>query len=127
MLNASVISHVGIGRLFDVADQPADDFRRLRVRLVVGRVNRDCGPVLPRIIDDLTNDRGKLVDGETWPRAGRISLALLPDALRPLLRHAGEFDVGKRVRAVSLFLCVDFPEGVARLLENVRGQELSHP
>ena len=98
--NRRVIGHVGVRTRLDVADQAVVNFRRIGVCATVGRMNLDGRLVLPRVVDDLADECGQLVDGEAGTP---FDLALLFDIFRPLLAGPRKFDVLQRRGAVFTF------------------------
>src|SRR5689334_6128410 len=76
-----VVSHIGRAGIFDIADEPAIDLGRFGIGVAVGWMSLDGRFVLPRVVDDLTDERRQPVDRQTW---GIFGLAILYKFRRPL-------------------------------------------
>ncbi len=90
VLESRVVSHFGVGRLLDVADQAVEDFRRLGVGLAVHRHDADAGLVAPGVVDDLAAHADEFVDRQAGPA---LKFPVPAHPLRPLVLHKGEVNV----------------------------------
>src|SRR5690606_35816459 len=90
MLDRGIIGYVRVRCRLDVADEAVEDFSNPRIRALILRVDLDRRLVLARVIDDLPNEGGHLVEREARPL---LQLALPADPLVPLPPQPREFQV----------------------------------
>ncbi len=117
-IEGGVIGHLGIRRLLDIADQPVEDLRRLRISPVVHRMAGDRRLVLPRVIDHLADEGRQPVDGQAGPP---VQLPVPPHLVRPLLAQPREPDVIQRFAPVLRLVLSRQVERLAGVFEDVFG------
>jgi hypothetical protein len=96
-IQGGVVGHLGVGTLLDVADQAVHHLGGVGVRHAVRRMHRDAGLVLPRVVDDLADERRQPVDRQHRPA---FQLALAAHLFRPLLPQPRESQVVQRLAPV---------------------------
>ena len=116
VIQRRVIGRVGVGRTFDVADQAGNDLGRFRISPAVLRQNLNRRLVLSGVVDDLTNERRQLVDGQARPA---VNTPLLFQALVPLLTQPGELHILPIGRAIVALAFLAPRKVVTSLLEEV--------
>ena len=87
VLTRSVVGHICVRCVLDVANHTVEDIGHLDVTLVVNREHLDRWPVHPLLIGDLLDVLRQLVDGQTWASTDDGSLTRstgLEHIVRPL-------------------------------------------